>query len=100
MSSPRLFHVSEEEGIKIFEPRFPPSLDSGISDFVVWAIDEQHLPNYLVPRDCPRVTFRVTRQTSAADQRTFSNTSPIGHVVALEDGWRRRVENSRLFVYE
>ncbi len=48
-----LFHVSEESGIKRFEPR---ALEGGGKP-VVWAIDDARLRNYLVPRDCPRVTF-------------------------------------------
>ena len=47
-----LFHVSEEFGIDRFEPR--PS--EYVSGFVVWAIDTDRLRNYLLPRECPRVT--------------------------------------------
>jgi len=28
---------------------------------LVWAIDGDHLRNYLVPRDCPRVTYYAGR---------------------------------------
>ena len=48
-----LYHVSEEPDIQEFVPR--RSEEAG--DVVVWAIDEAHLRNYLVPRDCPRVTY-------------------------------------------
>jgi len=58
-----LFHVSETPGIERFEPR--PS--SYVPDPVVWAIDADRLRNYLVPRECPRVTFYAGPETTAAD---------------------------------
>src|ERR1051326_2416922 len=71
----RLFHVSEKPGITIFNPRTVPSPDTGVTGEVVWAVDEDHLPNYLLPRDCPRVTFRATPQTSGRDiAGWFDNT--------------------------
>lgn len=55
----RLFHVSEEENIKILEPRLPNrnALDKTFG--LVWAIDEERLPNFLTPRDCPRVAYHI-----------------------------------------
>jgi hypothetical protein len=44
-----LFHISEESGIERFEPR--PSQYA--MELVVWAIDADHLRNYLLPRECP-----------------------------------------------
>ena len=55
---PRLFHVSERPGIARFEPRLPPTANAAVRTPVVWVVDEAHLPNYLVPRECPRVAFR------------------------------------------
>jgi len=52
-----LYHVSEYSHIERFEPRPPPCSGVGPVESVVWAIDEEHLHNYLLPRDCPRVTF-------------------------------------------
>lgn len=51
----RLFHVSEDSGIEVFEPR-PAALFPNLGP-VVWAVAESHLVNYLLPRECPRVTF-------------------------------------------
>ncbi len=33
---------------------------------MVWAVDRFHLHNYLLPRDCPRVTY-YTAPTSAPE---------------------------------
>lgn len=70
----RLFHVSETPGIAEFVP-----------DPLVWAIDEAHLVNYLVPRNCPRVTFLTPRGE---------------RIVAVEEAWRERIRETTLFIYE
>jgi hypothetical protein len=97
----RLYHVSEEDGIAVFEPRLPPSPDSGVRGEVVWAIDEEHLPNYLLPRDCPRVTFGVSEHTTPEDRDTYFGGS-IGRrrIVAIESAWLQSIRTCRLFIYE
>src|SRR5262245_33710332 len=67
-----LFHVSEGPGIERFEPR--PS--SYTDDPVVWAIDAARLRNYLVPRECPRVTYYAGPETTADDVQRFLGSSP------------------------
>jgi uncharacterized protein DUF6886 len=88
-----LFHVSEVGGIERFEPR--PS--EYTADPVVWSIDAERLRNYLVPRDCPRVTFYSGPQTTAADRGQFLGTSQA--VVAIEQRWFDRLRASRVFCY-
>jgi len=88
-----LFHVSETPGIERFEPR--PS--SYVPDPVVWAIDADRLCNYLVPRECPRVTFYAGPETTAADIERFLG-SPRA-VVAIESGWLQRLQSCRLHCY-
>ena len=90
----RLFHVSEEPAIKLFEPR--PS--TYVPDPVVWAIDEARLHNYLMPRDCPRVTYYAGSETSPADVEKFLGSSSA--VVALESAWFSRLRACRLYCYE
>lgn len=88
-----LFHVSEESGIERFEPR--PS--EYTAEPVVWAVDAGRLRNYLVPRDCPRVTFYAGPGTHAADAERFLGASPA--VVAVEAGWLARLRSCRLYCY-
>ena len=88
-----LFHISEEANISRFEPR--PS--EYTSEPVVWAIDDAHLPNYLVPRDCPRVTYYAGPQTSDADREIL--LGPGSAVVAIEQLWMERLEQCRLYCY-
>lgn len=94
----RLFHISEEPGIPAFEPRPAPSPDAGVQGDVVWAIDEAHLPNYLLPRDCPRVTFAASGRTTPTDKDRFLMGSR--RVIAVESGWFPKLETCRLFLYE
>ena len=88
-----LFHVSEESGIERFEPR--PSPYAG--EPVVWAIDADRLRNYLLPRECPRVTYYAGPQTTAADVERFLGSSPA--VIAVESAWLERLRSCRLYCY-
>ena len=60
-----LFHLSEDPDIVEFNPR--PSKYT--QDPVVWAVNDEKLRNYLLTRDCPRVTYY-------ADARTDPNEFP------------------------
>ena len=87
------FHVSEDAGIERFDPR--PSAYT--AEPVVWSIDADRLRNYLLPRECPRVTFYAGPQTTPADRTRF--VGPRAAVVAIEHGWLERIRASRLFCY-
>jgi hypothetical protein len=88
-----LFHISEESGIDRFEPRPSPNADEP----VVWAVDTDRLRNYLVPRQCPRVTYYAGPETTAADVERFLGPSPA--VVAVESAWLERLRSCRLYCY-
>src|SRR5262249_8716907 len=88
-----LFHVSEEPGIERFEPRPSPYADEA----VVWAIDADRLRNYLLPRECPRVTYYAGCETTAADVERFLGASPA--VIAVESAWLERLRLCRLYCY-
>ena len=88
-----LFHVSEEPGIERFEPR----ASGAVAEPVVWAVDGARLRNYLVPRECPRVTFYAGPDTTPADAEKFLGSSPA--VVAVEGDWLGRLRACRLYCY-
>lgn len=92
---PRLFHVSEAPGIARFEPR--PNYR--VAGEMVWAVDEPHLVNFLVPRRCPRITYGLGPATTAADAERFLPGAPR-RVVAFEAAWLERVRACTLHVYE
>ena len=98
MRKPKLFHVSETAGIVRFEPRPPPSPDAGVTGDAVWAVAESHLVNFLTPRDCPRITFRVGPDTTESDKARL--LAGAERVVAFERAWLDRVRGCRLYVYE
>jgi hypothetical protein len=87
------FHISDQPDITRFEPRPSQYTDEP----VVWAISEVRLVNYLLPRDCPRVTYYAGPDTSPADVERFLGTSPA--VIAIETGWFDRVRTARLYCY-
>ena len=96
----RLFHFSDDPGIPRFEPRLPPSAASGVTDHVVWAVGERLRHNYLLPRDCPRVTFYPVPSSTPADvARLMAGTSAV-HVVAIETGWMPALRQGKLYQYE
>ena len=90
---PRLFHVSDVSGIQVFEPRM-----SRTGEALVWAIEESKLANYLLPRDCPRVTFYSHQATSDQDKKRFLGSSKA--VIAIESGWLAKCLEARLYIYE
>jgi len=65
---------------------------------IVWTIDQAKLPNYLLPRDCPRVTFGAGPATTPSDRERFSVRD--GRVIVIEGDWLRRICDARLHVYE
>jgi uncharacterized protein DUF6886 len=94
---PSLFHVSEEADIAVFHPRRTvifPSLGP-----VVWALAESHLVNYLLPRDCPRITFCATDATTESDRERF-NVTESSRVVVIGTDWVERVTFAALHLYE
>ena len=95
-----LYHISEQPGIRVFEPRPVENESSGVKGSAVWAIDEEHLPNYLLPRDCPRVTYFVDHGTTEADAQRFFGGTHAKRIIAVETGWFERITRQRLYRYE
>ncbi|MDD3243231.1 MAG: hypothetical protein PHD32_05840 [Eubacteriales bacterium] len=96
----RLFHVSEDAHITRFQPRPPtrPDLDPSVG--LVWAINERCLPNFLTPRDCPRVTYHEGAFTTAQERAQYFSSPTCPHVVAIESGWFPRLVHTTLYLYE
>jgi hypothetical protein len=98
----RLFHVSENPDITEFVPRLPRvgrpgDLDPDIG--LVWAVNEECLPNFLTPRDCPRVAYHATKSTAKHDVERFFSAK-ARHVVAVEHGWYEKLSICPLYIYE
>ena len=96
----RLFHVSEKGNIDVFYPRIPEREDFDKSVGLVWSIDEKHLPNFLTPRDCPRITYHIGEDTSEHDKEVFFTSPDIQHVIIIESSWFQTMKNTHLYLYE
>jgi len=94
----RLFHVSEEGDIAVFHPRLPARKDLDPNVGLVWAISEEKLPNFLTPRNCPRVCFHDHGGASEKDRARYLTDGKS--CVAVEKRWRRQMENTTLYLYE
>ncbi len=94
----KLYHISEDAGIEIFEPRPSPQFYKNITGDVVFAITGELLHNYLLPRDCPRVTFYAKSHSSASDIKKFIGNSKF--VVTVEEGWLEKIKQTTLHIYE
>lgn len=96
----RLFHVSEESDISEFSPRIPYRNDLDKSVGLAWAVDEKRLPNFLTPRNCPRVTYHVGENTTKQDKLKFFSSSTQTYAVVIESKWLEVLRNTTLYVYE
>ena len=92
-----LWHVSEDDEISLFEPRANPGHDS--AEPLVWAIDDDHVPAYWFPRDCPRGTFWASDATSDDDVTRFLLGDRLLRVQAVQSDWLARVRAARLLAY-
>jgi hypothetical protein len=97
----RLFHVSDQASITLFEPRpIYPGHPQNLGRPVVWAIEERLLHNYLLPRDCPRVTFYALPESDPADVARLLGVTAARHVVAIESRWLNAVRQATHYLYE
>jgi len=96
----RLFHISEQAGLNLFKPRPSPSHFENIAGDVVFAISNELLHNYLLPRDCPRITYYATEKTTERDKEKFFGKSIADYIVIVESGWYKRIAEAVLYCYE
>ncbi len=93
-----LYHVSEEPAIERFIPRPSPRNDAAERD-AVWAIEDRLMHNYLLPRDCPRVTFYARDDSDPADVQRLMGETAAAYVVAIESAWYERARDAALYLY-
>lgn len=96
----KLYHVSEDPKIKIFGPRPPEALQYRMLPDVVFAVSGELLHNYLLPRDCPRVSYYLAPHTSEKDRDHFLGNTTAKYVVAVESAWLKRIQQAILYCYE
>lgn len=96
----RLFHVSEQPDIIEFEPRIPVRNDLDKTIGLVWTIDDFHLPNFLTPRNCPRVAYHVGPDTTEQDKAAFFSSPTASHGLLIEHKWYDIMKSTTLYIYE
>lgn len=102
----RLFHFSDDPEIARFIPRpvqvaseRGPGLD-WLNGPLVWAIDDEHQPMYLFPRDCPRILIWPTPGTTQADRDRWFPSGGGRMIAFVETAWRERLLAARIYRYE
>lgn len=89
-----LWHASDDPNIAIFRPhRAPTAL---IDDDLVWAVDDERVPAYWFPRDCPRATFWIGPRATPGDAALLNGAR---RVHAIEWDWWERFRIARVFLY-
>jgi hypothetical protein len=96
----KLYHISDKQGIKRFDPRPAPSKSAKQKGLMVWAIDYAHLHNYLLPRDCPRVTFYADENSKPKDIEKLMAGISAKHFIAIETRWLPKIQKQCLYQYE
>jgi hypothetical protein len=106
MNIPRLFHFSDDPGIKVFEPRAvrvpsvrPPGRE-WLNGPLVWAIDEAAQAMYLFPRDCPRIVLWRKPETTADDLAKWWGARDCQAIAHIEWRWYDRVKAGAIHRYE
>lgn len=98
MKKERLFHVSEENNISKFVPRPSPSTFENLTKNVVFAIGENLLHNYLLPRECPRVSYSFGKNTTFIDKNKYLQKKNF--VLVLQDNWIKEINKTSIYLYE
>jgi hypothetical protein len=96
---PQLFHISEDPTITHFEPRASNKGSGREGEHLVWAIEERLLHNYLLPRDCPRVTFYAGSSSKPEDVEKLLGQTSATYVVAIETAWFQKTLTTTLYKY-
>ena len=81
-------------------PRPSPSFYETIKEDAVFAISENLLHNYILPRNCPRVTYYATEKTTGNDRAKFFGKSTADYIIIVESGWYRCISETTLYCYE
>lgn len=96
----KLYHVSEEPGIEVFEPRPSPQAFERLKGNVVFAVSDEMLHNYLLPRDCPRVTYYANADSLKADIDKYIGNTDKKFIINVEEHWIDRINITKMYLYE
>jgi len=98
--NPRLFHISEDPKINVFVPRLSPSHFNIIKADVVMAVSENLVHNYMLPKECPRLSYHAGPDTTPRDTKKFFGFCTAAHIMAVENRWIKKIQSTTLYCYE
>ncbi|HEY1926831.1 MAG TPA: hypothetical protein VGG92_05155 [Caulobacteraceae bacterium] len=102
----RLFHFSDNPGLKVFHPRpvrIPSPRPVGrewLNEPLVWAIEETRQAMYLFPRDCPRILVWPTEATVAEECAAWWGERRCAMIAHIEWAWFERWRRGVIHRYE
>lgn len=94
-----VYHISDDPAIERFVPRPVLTHLEGTESALVWAIDEMHVVNYFLPRNCPRACFYPLPDSTPEDIERFMGPCCPAQVIAIESAWFERACSCRLYQY-
>ncbi len=93
-----LFHISQNPDIQFFQPRIY-SQHSNLEKAVVFGVSIEYLYNYLLPRDCPRISFYALDSSNQADIEKYLMEENSKKVLVIEKKWLPIISNTVLHCY-
>ncbi len=96
-----MLHISDRAGITRFAPR-PARMDvwPQLDGAYVWAISEEMVHNFYLPRECPRVCWTIGARTCVEERAAFLTVGEQRAIVAVDARWRPTIERCVLYEYE
>ena len=94
----KLFHISENSGIKEFIPRKSKQI-CGYKAYV-WAISESMIQNYMFPRECPRICVDSEMATPLSKWIEEKDVENIKALIFISNDWEKRLKTCALYKYE
>ena len=85
----RLFHISEEGNIDEFIPR--ESKKQWGNEKYVWAISEEKIHNYLIPRECPRICISMDKLGFLSAWINLEKAENKKSVIFISNNWKKRI---------
>ncbi|EZH74154.1 hypothetical protein ATO12_14880 [Aquimarina atlantica] len=95
----RLFHISEEENIEKFNPRISKKQWNN-KMLYVWAISEQKLHNYLLPRNCPRICINMGQSSILKELLPLEEIQNRKSIIIVPENWKSSIQNCILYKYQ
>ena len=97
----RLFHISEEKGIKAFSPRpIKKEVFPKLKGKYIWAITDEMVHNYYFPRNCPRVCRMIGKDTTESEKENFYKYGRQKGIIFINQEWKDRIYKTILYRYE